>query len=59
MNLKIDSVAVKAAIRTAGALMLGNAFVAPLLLDNRNWIGITALVLVGFGAILVTSFKGE
>lgn len=59
MNLKIDSVAVKAAIRTAGALMLGNAFVAPLLLDNRNWIGITALVLVGFGAILITSFKGE
>jgi hypothetical protein len=59
MNLKIDRAAVKTALRTAGALMVGNAFVAPLLLDNRNWLGIGALMLVGVGAILLTSFKGE
>ena len=51
---KLDGAGVKAAVRTAGALMLGNAFVAPLLLGNRDWLGVFILAALGVVAIIVT-----
>ena len=51
---KIDGAGVKAAVRTAGALMLGNAFVAPLLFGNRDWKNIATLLALGVVAIIVT-----
>ena len=54
---KLDFVAVRTAIRTAGALMIGNAFIAPLLLGNRNWAGLAGLMAAGFLAIIATSLE--
>ncbi len=59
MANKLDFPAIKTAFRTAGALMIGNSFVAPLIFDNRNWLGILALFFVGFCFIITTSFKGD
>ena len=55
----LDFPAIKTALRTAGALMIGNAFVAPLLFDNRNWLGIGTLLVMGTCAIVSTSLKGD
>jgi hypothetical protein len=54
-----DFPAIKTALRTAGALMIGNAFVAPFLFNNRNWTGILALFFIGFCFIITTSLKGD
>ncbi len=59
MKNKFDFPAIKTAFRTAGALMIGNSFVAPLIFENRNWLGILALSVFGFCFIIVTSFKGD
>ncbi len=40
MKFRFDVAALKAAVRTAGALMIGNAFVAVLLLGNHDWFGV-------------------
>jgi len=39
--------------------MIGNALIAPLLFDNRNWVGITTLICAGVCAILIFSWKGD
>ncbi len=54
MKYKIDVPGLKAAFRTAGALMLGNAFVAPLLFGNRDWKSIATLLGLGIVAIIIT-----
>jgi hypothetical protein len=59
MKNKFDFPAIKTAFRTAGALMIGNALIAPLLFDNRNWVGITTLLCAGVCAILIFSLKGD
>ncbi|PUE56465.1 hypothetical protein B9Z44_14560 [Limnohabitans curvus] len=59
MKNKFDFPAIKTAFRTAGALMIGNAFVAPLLFDNRNWLGVVTLLVTGTCAIVLTSLKGD
>jgi len=60
MKLKFDSVSIKTGLRTAGSLMVGNAFVAPLILDNKNWVNIGLLLFLGIFLILATSFsKGD
>lgn len=59
MKNKFDFPAIKTAFRTAGALMIGNSFVAPLIFENRNWLGILALSIFGFCFIIITSFKGD
>lgn len=40
MKFRFDVAALKAAVRTAGALMIDNAFVAVLLLGNHDWFGV-------------------
>lgn len=53
MKLKFDWPAIIAAVRTAGALMVGNVFVSALLLGNRNWVSLGALL--GWGLIVIIS----
>jgi len=55
MKFKLDWPLITAAVRTAGALMVGNVFVSSILLGNRNWLGLGALLLFGILAIIVTS----
>jgi hypothetical protein len=55
----LDIPAIKTAFRTAGALMVGNAFVAPFLFNNRNWTSIVYLLVVGISFIILTSLKGD
>lgn len=55
MKLKLDWAAFNAAIRTAGALMVGNVFVSAALLGNRNWSGLASLLLWGTIVIIVSS----
>ncbi len=45
----------KTACRTAGALMMGNAVVAVLILNNRYWLGVAALLILGLAVIIVAS----
>ena len=59
MKITLDFPSFLGAIRTAGALMLGNAFVAPLILNYTNWPRILALASIGCAAIIVTSIKRE
>ncbi len=59
MKSFLDIPAIKTAFRTAGALMVGNAFVAPLLFNNRNWTSIVYLLVVGICFIILTSIKGD
>jgi hypothetical protein len=47
MKLKFDVVAILAAIRTAGALMLGNVAIAAIVLNNRNYVTLVALFVLG------------
>ncbi len=57
MKFRIDAAAIKAAARTAGALMLGNAVVAVLLLGNRDWLAVGSLLGLGVLVIVVTSLE--
>lgn len=57
MKYKIDVPGLKAALRTAGALMLGNAFVAPLLAGNRDWPSLLVLAVLGVVAIISTCIE--
>ena len=59
MKKKFDFPAIKTAFRTAGALMVGNSLIAPMIFENHNWPGIIALFCFGFCVILIFSFKGE
>lgn len=59
MKRILDIPAIKTAFRTAGALMVGNALIAPLLFENRNWLGVLSLFSLGVCLIVVNSFKGD
>ena len=54
---KIDWVSVKAAVRTAGALMAGNVFVAAFVLNNKGYVGLAVLFILGVAAIIITSIE--
>jgi hypothetical protein len=54
---KFDWSAWNAAIRTAGALMVGNTFVGYLILDKTNWVSLGALLALGIGAIIAASWQ--
>ena len=56
---KIDYAAFKGAIRTAGALMVGNFFVAVFVFDKTAWIPLSVLLAVGVAAIILTSLEKE
>ena len=55
MELKIDWVALRTALQTAGSLMVGNVGVAANLLGNRNWPALGTLLVVGSGVISSTA----
>jgi hypothetical protein len=57
LSRKIDWPSVKAATRTAGALMAGNAFVAHLIMDNENWLKLGLLFFFGVAAIISASIE--
>lgn len=57
MKFKIDVAAIKTACRTAGALMIGNAFVGVLLLGNRDWFSLATLLVAGWCVIILTSIE--
>lgn len=57
MKLTIDWSVVLAAARTAGALMVGNVFVAVFLLGNRHWFEMAGLFGLGGGVIILASFQ--
>ncbi len=54
---KIDNSAALGAIRTAGALMVGNAFVGALVMEKRNWLELAILLVLGISAIITSSFQ--
>ena len=56
-KFRLDPAAIKAAMRTAGALMFGNGIVGPLLLGNRDWVNIALLIFAGLLVIIVTSIE--
>lgn len=58
-KIKLDRAALKVALRTVGSLMLGNAFVAVLLLGNRDWRGLSTLLIAGGAVIIITCFEFE
>lgn len=49
---RVDWPNIKAAICTAGALMVGNVFVAILILGNKNYAGMLLLLIAGMTAII-------
>lgn len=57
MKIRIDWTSATAALRTAGALMVGNTFVAPFVLGNRNWPALVALLTTGLALIIITSMS--
>lgn len=59
MKEKFDFPAIKTAFRTAGALMVGNSLIAPMIFENHNWPGILSLFFLGVCLIVFTSFKGD
>lgn len=54
--MKIEWGDVQAALRTAGALLLGNSFVVPLILKSQEKV-VWNLLIVGFVLILSASAK--
>lgn len=54
-KLQIDWPAVKVAARTSGALMIGNVFINALVLGNRHWPELVALLVLGAAVIIVAS----
>ncbi len=59
MRSRIDWPSAKAALRTAGALMVGNVFVAGLLTPHPNWLGLALLLLAGGAVIMLTSLLAK
>jgi hypothetical protein len=59
MKTDLDYPAIKTALRAAGATMIGNAFIAAMLLEAHNWVRILSLLVAGFCLIITVSFKGE
>jgi len=55
MKFALDKTAAATAVRTAGALMVGNAFVGVLVLEKSNWLGLSLLLALGISAIIFTS----
>jgi hypothetical protein len=56
--MKIEWSDVRTALRTAGALIVGNSFVAPVILKSQGHVE-WALLLGGFVLILIMSAKGK
>jgi len=54
---KIDNSAALGAIRTTGALMVGNAFVGALVMEKRNWLELAILLVLGISAIITSSLQ--
>jgi hypothetical protein len=54
---KIDWPSFNTGVRTVGALMTGNAFVAAFILDNKHTLGMVGLGFLGITAIISTSVK--
>ncbi len=54
-KLKVDWTSVKTAARTSGSLMVGNVFVAAMLLGNRAWLSLISLLVIGTVLIMLTS----
>jgi hypothetical protein len=59
VKYKLDTPAFLTGLRTAGALMVGNVFVAVAILDNRNWFSLGCLLAGGFTVIICSSLKGN
>jgi hypothetical protein len=57
MKLKIDWISIKGAIRTAGALVVGNFFVAILAFSNTEYAALAIVFLIGAAAIIGTSIQ--
>lgn len=59
MKYTLDRSAFFTGLRTAGALMVGNVFVAVGVLQNRNWLSLGLLFVGGFVVIIGSSLKGN
>lgn len=57
MKIEFDKAGVKTAVRTAGALMVGNAFVGYFVLNKRDIIDIVALFSLGLLVIIFASIS--
>ena len=57
--MKLNYPAVLTALRTAGALMLGNVFVSIFLFDNENWKALAWLCGLALAAIITTSIESR
>ena len=57
MRKFIDLEAVKAAFRTAGALMMGNAFVGYFVLDKHDLLKLVEIGTIGLVLIVSASYK--
>ena len=57
MRTHFDLEAIKAALRTAGALMFGNSFVGYFVLDKRDLLNLLTVATIGVTVILVASRK--
>ena len=57
MKIKFDWVGFKGGVRTAGALMLGNAFIGHLVLENENFLKLGALLCLGAAIIISTCIE--
>ncbi len=55
--IRFDRAAFAGALRTAGALMIGNVFVGVTILDNRNWPALASLLMCGSITIILTSIQ--
>ena len=49
----------KAGLRASGSMMTGNACVAFLIFDNKNWESLAYLLVCGLSLILLTSVSFE
>jgi hypothetical protein len=57
MKTKVNWTSFLAAVRTAGALMAGNVFVALFVLKNKDYVSLWLLLLLGIAAIIVASLE--
>jgi hypothetical protein len=56
--MKLDLSDVKAALRTAGALLVGNSFVVPILARTNDYV-VWSLLIAGSVLILIMSLKKD
>jgi hypothetical protein len=56
---KLDYEAIKAAVRTSGALMVGNVFVNAALSENVVWRNLGILLIIGVFVIIAVSILKE